>query len=96
LWNLKLKGVKDRDFKGHDDPVLNVSVNHDSSRFVTCDNSGKGEGERGAKDGRSEATTLYNISIVWDVTRIIPAVHITSRAKYHLEKIVGGTFGKLT
>eukprot|EP00520_Triparma_pacifica_P006499 CAMPEP_0118647426 /NCGR_PEP_ID=MMETSP0785-20121206/8600_1 /TAXON_ID=91992 /ORGANISM="Bolidomonas pacifica, Strain CCMP 1866" /LENGTH=467 /DNA_ID=CAMNT_0006539519 /DNA_START=285 /DNA_END=1685 /DNA_ORIENTATION=- len=41
MWNLKLKGAKDREFKGHDDAVLNVAVNNDSTRFVTCDNSGK-------------------------------------------------------
>ena len=91
MWNLKLKGTKDREFMGHEDPVLSkcpqsltltfpacvsklttllnthaspgrllpflfysiphsilsfhsnkdVSINKDSSRFVTCDNSGK-------------------------------------------------------
>lgn len=41
MWNLKHKGSKEREFKGHDDPILNVAINYDSSRFVTCDNSGR-------------------------------------------------------
>ena len=40
LWNLKLKGTKDRVFQGHTEAVLNVSCNSDSTRLASCDNSG--------------------------------------------------------
>jgi WD40 repeat protein len=40
LWNLKLKGTKDRVFRGHTDSVLNVSVNYDGGRIASVDNRG--------------------------------------------------------
>ncbi len=41
MWNLKIKGSKERVYRGHEEAVLNVSVNFDSTRIASCDNSGK-------------------------------------------------------
>jgi len=40
LWNLKLNGAVDRQYKGHSDQVLNVHWNYDGSRIASCDHKG--------------------------------------------------------
>jgi len=40
MWNLTLKGTKDRVYRGHNEPVLNVSVCSDGSRIASCDGAG--------------------------------------------------------
>ena len=49
MWNLNSGGAKERTFREHRDPVLNVSVNYDGSRFASCDNEGVSGSEKGLR-----------------------------------------------